>query len=178
MTVHGVVCSASNDSIIPRKATGFVSVRTVPNMTSSGTFEAVAAHLRSVFLGRRSANKLTVSMTSHAAWWWGDPSAPHFQAAAAAIEEHWGRPPIFVREGGTVRVTTFLERTLGAPALHFPMGQSSDAPHLPNERIRLLNLVMGARVLQSYFGLLAAQFSAPQAEAGPAPVVVGSAGAQ
>lgn len=73
------------------------------------------------------------------------------QAAARAISHHWGRPPIFVREGGTVRVTTFLEKVLNAPAMHLPLGQSSDAPHLPNERIRLLNLMNGHRVLESFF---------------------------
>jgi di- and tripeptidase len=81
------------------------------------------------------------------------PPAPIFfaQAAAVAVEKEWGRPPIFVREGGTVRVTTFLEKTLRAPAIHLPIGQSSDSPHLPNERIRLLNLVTGTRVLQTFF---------------------------
>jgi acetylornithine deacetylase/succinyl-diaminopimelate desuccinylase-like protein len=152
LTVHGVSCSAANDSIIPRKASAYISVRTVPNMTSAGVFDAVAAHLRSVFLARRSANKLTVVMTSHAAWWMQSPTAPHYQAAARAIAAHWSKPPIFVREGGTVRVTTFLEKTLGAPALHLPIGQSSDGPHLQNERIRLLNLVVGMRVLQALFG--------------------------
>ncbi len=76
---------------------------------------------------------------------------PPTQAAARAIEREWGCAPIFVREGGTVRVTTFLEKTLRAPAIHLPFGQSSDSPHLPNERIRLLNLVTGAKVLESFF---------------------------
>ena len=78
------------------------------------------------------------------------------QAAARAIAKEWGRPPIFVREGGTVRVTTFLEKTLRSPAIHLPFGQSSDSPHLPNERIRLLNLVTGTRVLESFFAEFAA----------------------
>lgn len=77
------------------------------------------------------------------------------QAAAQAIEKHWGRPPVYVREGGTVRVTTFLERTLQAPAMHLPLGQASDAPHLPNERLRLLNLVKGVAVLESLLDGLA-----------------------
>jgi acetylornithine deacetylase/succinyl-diaminopimelate desuccinylase-like protein len=55
-----------------------------------------------------------------------------------------------------VRVTTFLEKVLRAPAIHLPFGQSSDSPHLPNERIRLQNLVKGARVLESFFDELGA----------------------
>lgn len=151
LSVHGVACSAANDSIIPCKAVGFVSIRTVPSMSSAETFAALADHLKRVFAARRSVNTLRVSMTAHASWWLQDPESPAFQAAARAIRRHWGRWPIFVREGGTVRVTTFLEKTLGAPAIHIPIGQSSDAPHLPNERIRLLNLVNGLRVLESLF---------------------------
>lgn len=151
LTVHGIACSAANESIIPRAATAFLSVRTVPHMTSARTFELIAQHLRNTFEARASVNSLAVTMTAHAAWWLQSPAASHYQVAARAVQRHWGRPPMFVREGGTVRVTTFLEKTLKAPALHLPIGQSSDAPHLPNERIRLLNLVTGCRVLASMF---------------------------
>lgn len=149
-------------------------------MTSAATFQALAAHFRAAFTARQSVNTLSVQMLAHAAWWQQSPNAPHYkvravgcrlpflatvtallgsslaaQAAARAIAKEWGRPPIFVREGGTVRVTTFLEKTLRSPAIHLPFGQSSDSPHLPNERIRLLNLVTGTRVLESFFAELA-----------------------
>ncbi len=55
-----------------------------------------------------------------------------------------------------MRVTTFLERTLQAPAMHLPLGQASDAPHLPNERIRLLNLTKGVSVIESLLANIAA----------------------
>lgn len=35
-----------------------------------------------------------------------------------------GSPPALIREGGSYGgVTRFLEESLGAPAIHFPMGQ-------------------------------------------------------
>ena len=151
LTVHGISASAANDSIIPRAAVGYVSLRTVPVMTAAGTFSALEAHLRARFAARRSVNRLRVTLMAHAAWWLESPSAPLYVAAAGAVARHWGVPPIFVREGGTVRVTTFLQKVLRAPALHLPVGQSSDAPHLPNERIRLLNLVNGVGVLETLF---------------------------
>jgi acetylornithine deacetylase/succinyl-diaminopimelate desuccinylase-like protein len=158
LTLHSINnASASNDSIIPYKASALVSLRTVPDMTSTGTFSLLAEHLKRCFLQRQSVNRLTIQLVSHASWWLQKPTSWHYEAAARAVERHWGRPPVFVREGGTVRVTTFLEKTLGAPALHLPMGQSSDSPHLPNERIRLLNLLMGCRVLESLFFEVAQQ---------------------
>jgi hypothetical protein len=88
LTVHGITCSIANDSIIPRKAIGFISVRTVPYMGSTVTFESVAKFVREKFAERRSPNKLTVAMTSHAAWWLQSPTAPHFQVTKDAHRQH------------------------------------------------------------------------------------------
>lgn len=43
----------------------------------------------------------------------------------------------------------------GAPSLHLPIGQATDSPHEPNERIRLLNLVRGMDVMRVMFHKLA-----------------------
>ena len=45
-----------------------------------------------------------------------------------------------IREGGSIPGIAILEKELGAKAVHLPMGQASDHAHLPNERIRLVNL--------------------------------------
>lgn len=61
--------------------------------------------------------------------------------AEAAVRREWGCEPLYVREGGTMPVASVLERLLAAPAIMIPMGQSSDSPHLANERIRRANLL-------------------------------------
>ena len=35
------------------------------------------------------------------------------QAAAESIKEHWECDPLYIREGGTMRVTPFLEAAIG-----------------------------------------------------------------
>lgn len=45
-------------------------------------------------------------------------------------------------------VASALEQLLGAPALLIPMGQSSDAPHLANERMQIANLMHGKNVIK------------------------------
>lgn len=45
-------------------------------------------------------------------------------------------------------VASALEKLLGAPAVLLPLGQSSDAPHLANERIRVQNLVKGRGIFK------------------------------
>ena len=69
--------------------------------------------------------------------------------ARASIEKVWGVPPLLVREGGTMPISSFLSRQLKAPAVHIPLGQSSDSGHLPNERIRITNLVNGKVILSN-----------------------------
>jgi di- and tripeptidase len=59
-----------------------------------------------------------------------------------------------VREGGTIPVTPFLEKTLNAPVLHLPIGTVTDKAHLQNERIRLENLQKGKNVLKRFFNEL------------------------
>ena len=43
----------------------------------------------------------------------------------------------------------FLEQTLECQAIQVPMGQLSDNQHLPNERIRIENLLKGKQVFKN-----------------------------
>lgn len=63
-----------------------------------------------------------------------------FRAALQAVQDVWCVRPLVVREGGTMPVIRFLQDTLRVPAIHLPIGQASDAAHMPNERIRIVNL--------------------------------------
>jgi len=62
-----------------------------------------------------------------------------------------GRKPLYIREGGSIPAIRFLEKEFGAPAAHLPCGQSSDAAHLENERIRLLNLLKSREIFGEVF---------------------------
>ena len=73
----------------------------------------------------------------------------NYQAAAKALKACWGDTPLYTYEGGTMPVTSTLEKTLQAPALLLPMGQSTDNPHLANERIRSINLFQGKNVMRA-----------------------------
>lgn len=72
--------------------------------------------------------------------WLGDLESPYVSAMAKCISAQWHLEPLFIREGGSVPSLPFLEQEFGAVAVHLPIGTSSDNAHLPNERIRILNL--------------------------------------
>lgn len=59
---------------------------------------------------------------------------------ASCVESEWGIEPLLIREGGSIPSLPFLEREFQADAVHFPMGTSSDSAHLPDERIKIVNL--------------------------------------
>ncbi|ROV92116.1 hypothetical protein VSDG_07561 [Cytospora chrysosperma] len=62
-----------------------------------------------------------------------------------------GRKPLYIREGGSIPAIRFLEKQFGAPAAHLPCGQASDAAHLENERIRMVNLIKSRSIFGEVF---------------------------
>lgn len=102
---------------------------------------------------RVSPNLIQISIGHRADWWLANVSRCSLYAAAAeAIREEWGTEPLLIREGGSIPAVPYLEKTFGACAVHVPMGQASDSAHLPNERIRLENLMRGKSVMKRLLG--------------------------
>ena len=134
---------------IPKAVVGRLSLHFVPKQEIGQLQEALRKHLHDFFRQRNSTNSLSVVFLQASGWWLGNTDHDIFRQAAKAVSEVWGIEPILVREGGSYGgVTTFLEQTLNAPAIHLPMGQASDNAHLPNERIRILNLRKGQMIME------------------------------
>lgn len=136
-------------SIVPRQASAKISVRFVPDQNPAKLRQAIATHLEFELRKRRSPNLLTVDCVNSGDWWLEDPSNKHFQIAAKAVKKVWGTEPQYVCEGGSMPLFSFLAKTLDAPLVQIPLGQSSDGAHLPNERMRSMNFFRGKEVVQS-----------------------------
>lgn len=150
LSINTVNTSNYNDSatIIPKLASAKVSVRSVPDQKPEKIVELIRGHLKHEFGKRRSPNELSIEVKKIGDWWLADRSNASFRIAEEAVTEVWKQKPMFVREGGTMTITSFLERLLEAPAIHLPLGQSTDNAHLPNERIRYQNLMNGKEVMK------------------------------
>lgn len=145
-------------SVVPRTATGHVSIRFVPDQDAARLTELFRAHVQHEFRKLRSANDVAVTLRSKGDWWEADPESLLFQMAERVVSAQWGQLPLFVREGGTMPVARALERELGASALLIPFGQASDACHLANERIARANLLAGKNVIKHLLNEVAASF--------------------
>jgi succinyl-diaminopimelate desuccinylase len=76
--------------------------------------------------------------------------------AMAAIERGFGRPPVFIREGGSIPVVNTFQEKLGAESLLLGLGLPDDNAHSPNEKFRIADfhrgmITMGA-FLEEYAG--------------------------
>ena len=77
---------------------------------------------------------------------WSVPlDSPYMQAAARAIERGFGRPPVFIREGGSIPIVTTFHERLGVDTLLLGWGLDDDNAHGPNEKFSLADFHRGIR---------------------------------
>jgi len=80
---------------------------------------------------------------------------PATRAAAACIEEVFGRAPLFVREGGSVPVTASFGSGLGLPVVLLGFMNPDCGAHAPNESLVIDNWEAGLRTTVRYWQALA-----------------------
>ncbi|THH19346.1 hypothetical protein EW146_g1817 [Bondarzewia mesenterica] len=151
LTIHNVEGSGPrNPTVIPGTVKAQVSLRIVPDQELDTIGESLCQYVRDSFKALESPNSLKVAIDHTADWWLGNLEHPWFKALEGAIQDEWGVEPLRIREGGSIPSVPFLEKEFNCPALHLPMGQSSDQAHLPNERISLSNLRRGKSVIERF----------------------------
>jgi acetylornithine deacetylase/succinyl-diaminopimelate desuccinylase-like protein len=168
LSIHKIdVSGPSHSTVIPSSVKATVSIRIVPDQSLDVIAQSLEDHVRTAFAELKSSNSISVRLkkervgerkkerqsfhasvlqiriTHIADWWLGDPTSAYSQAFVESIKAEWGTDPLWIREGGSIPSIPFLEREFNAKAVHIPLGQSSDCSHLPNERIRILNLEVG-----------------------------------
>lgn len=144
LSIHKVdVSGPSQKTLIPSWACASVSIRIVPDQSLLVIVEQLKAHLHKAFGALRTHNSLEVEINHLADWWLGEVESPYFKALSECVEQAWGVKPLYIREGGSIPSIPFLEREFAVDAVHLPMGTSTDAAHLPDERIRVVNLEVG-----------------------------------
>lgn len=140
-------------TIIPSKASAKVSMRLVPNQEP--------ARIETVFteaVRRRCPAGVKVEVVSHHG---AEPvvvplDSRGVKLAAEAIEIGFGRPAVFIREGGSIPVVSLIRRQLGIDSLLVGFGLPDDRVHSPNEKFDLDAFHNGARTAAALYAKLAA----------------------
>jgi acetylornithine deacetylase/succinyl-diaminopimelate desuccinylase-like protein len=131
-------------TIIPAHAHAKVSSRLVSDQDPKRIFE----HFRDYVLAVAPPG-VRVSVTSLGS---GRASLtpidhPATQAAARAIEQVFGKQPLFIREGGSIPICASFERVLGLPVVLAGFTNPDDNAHAPNESLLLDNFEKGIRTI-------------------------------
>jgi acetylornithine deacetylase/succinyl-diaminopimelate desuccinylase-like protein len=129
-------------TVLPSKAMAKVSFRLVPNQDPHKIKTALEQWLRTVappgvrteLLDLHGAPGVLVPLDS-----------PYMAAAVRAIEQAFGRPPVFTREGGSIPIVTAFSQALHADTLLLGWGQDDDNTHSPNEKFSLADFHRGIK---------------------------------
>lgn len=174
ITIHDLKVSGPEGSLISSHASSHISFRLVPGQEVDQVIESLKAYLEKEFALMETDNTLNVRIDNMADPWLGDPDNEIFRALEEATMQAWAplfasddagaetagntadkgekpRKPLYIREGGSIPAIRFLEKEFEAPAAHLPCGQSSDAAHLDNERLRMANLFKSREIFGSVF---------------------------
>jgi succinyl-diaminopimelate desuccinylase len=143
--VHGLMGGYQGEggkTIIPSWAGAKISFRLVPNQSPA----EVAEQLKK-FLDAHAPTGVRVELIElHG----GpgvvvDPQSPYMAAAKQAVDEAFGKPPVLIREGGSIPIVAQMVETTGADVLLLGWGLEDDGAHSPNEKFHIADFYRGIR---------------------------------
>jgi acetylornithine deacetylase/succinyl-diaminopimelate desuccinylase-like protein len=138
-------------TIIPGQAHAKVSCRLVPNQDPVRIFEAFRDHVLAI---APPGVRVTVEDLGGGTPIRISPDHPVADAAARALEETFGRAPVFIHEGGSIPVSASFERILGLPVVLMGFTPPDDGAHAPNEWMDLRNYETSIRTIARLWDLL------------------------
>ncbi|SFM45645.1 dipeptidase [Thermodesulforhabdus norvegica] len=140
-------------TVIPSRAGAKISMRLVPNQRYKKITDLTGQYIRKV-----TPPGVRVKVTPMEGT---DPvlvntKSREVQIAARALEIAFGRPPVFMREGGSIPVVSLFSELMGSkPILLLGFGRPDDGIHGPNERFNLDDFFKGIKTAVALFFLMA-----------------------
>jgi len=133
---------AGSKTIIPAIASAKVSCRLVPDQVPSEIARLFETYVQSIAPPGVEAN---VTYVSGAHPYLAPTDHPVFATAQRAFSKAFGKPTVFIREGGTIPFVRTIADMTGKPCLLMGFGLPDENAHAPNERLMLENFHLGTK---------------------------------
>ncbi len=140
--ISGGFAGEGSKTIIPARAMAKVSCRLVPHQEPEQIADRVTAYLEKIAppgvkvrVVRLHGGRPYLAPTDH----------PVFEVAKRAFSKAFGKPTVFIREGGSIPFVRTIADVTGKPCLLMGFGQPDENAHAPNEWIDLENYHLGIK---------------------------------
>lgn len=127
-------------TIIPAEASAKLSFRLVPNQSPEKIMEKVSAHLHAHC---PQGVTLNVDIGHSGPSYHCDPHSTYGKAAQKALEMTFHKPPVLIREGGSIPIIATFKEILGVDSLMLGLALPDCKIHSPNENFSLKNFEAG-----------------------------------
>lgn len=143
-------------TVLPSKASAKISMRLVPDQSSSRIARLFERHIRKI-------TPKSVQVTTkfiHG----GEPAitpidSPGVTAAVAALKQGFGKTPLYQREGGSIPIVVQFKQLLGIDTVLLGFGQPDENAHAPDEFINLDHFYGGIQTSVHFFNELPGHMS-------------------
>jgi acetylornithine deacetylase/succinyl-diaminopimelate desuccinylase-like protein len=155
LEVHGISGGFTGEgakTVIPAVAKAKISLRLPPDITSQDALrlferavkEVTPADVHVKVINIHGGEGILVS-----------PDSAPMVAAAAALQEVYGKEPIYIREGGSIPVAALFYEKLDVPVVLMGFGLPDDNLHAPNEKYSLDQFFNGVRTVTRFLQKMA-----------------------
>lgn len=127
-------------TVLPATAMAKVSMRLVPNQDPDRIGDLFEAYVKKIC---PKTVELTITRMHGGRPWMAEFDNQYVRAAGRAIEQGFGKAPVFHREGGSIPVVATFQRELGVPSVLFGIGLPDENSHAPDEKLDLGNFHNG-----------------------------------
>jgi len=139
-------------TVLPSTAMAKFSMRLVPDQHPAEILRSLGRYLE-----KNMPATVTWELLEHAS---GSPGIIERDSAAVrtavrALEQVWGKKPIFTRQGGSIPVISLFKELLGVDSLLLGFGLPDDNLHAPNEKLHLPTFQRGVEVFVRYLHMAA-----------------------
>lgn len=151
LEVHGMpggFIGQGAKTVIPARAGAKISMRLVPDQKPADIFAAFERQAQAL---APKGVSVTVTQLNTADPVVVDPENHFVQAASLALHEVFGKPPVFVRSGGSIPIVALFADVLHAPTVMMGFAPADCGAHAPNEKLPVANYYRGIASIVRFF---------------------------